>query len=111
MDLLFSPAVVTVFLAVALVLVLGSLTLMAYSKLFIRASADEALVRTGKGGEIAITDNANHILDCKIAPIEHPNDLERSILAIPGVVGTGLFLGMADIVIVRDGDATEVLTR
>ncbi len=71
----------------------------------------EPSLRTGKGGEIAITDNANHILDCKIAPIEHPNDLERSILAIPGVVGTGLFLGMADIVIVRDGDGAEVLTR
>jgi ribose 5-phosphate isomerase A len=57
------------------------------------------------------TDNGNHILDCKIAPIEDPRALEAAILAIPGAVGTGLFLGMADLVIVGDGDDAEVLSR
>ena len=31
-----------------------------------------------------------------------PVDLEARIRAIPGVVGTGLFLGMADVVLVGD---------
>ena len=40
-----------------------------------------------------------------------PAELEQAILQIPGVVGTGLFLGLADVVIVRDGDEAEILSR
>ncbi len=67
--------------------------------------------RTGEDGAAYVTDNGNHILDCKIAAIENPAELERAILEIPGAVGTGLFLGLADVVIVREGDEAEVLTR
>ena len=35
-------------------------------------------------------------------PIADPAALEARIRAIPGVVGTGLFLGMADVVLVGD---------
>jgi ribose 5-phosphate isomerase A len=49
-----------------------------------------------------VTDNGNHILDCRIAPITDATRLEQDIRAIPGVVGTGLFLGMADTVLVGD---------
>jgi ribose 5-phosphate isomerase A len=49
-----------------------------------------------------VTDNGNHILDCAIAPILHPEQFEEHLRAIPGVVGTGLFLGMADTVLVGD---------
>jgi len=55
-----------------------------------------------KGGELFVTDNGNHILDCMIEPIRDPARLEMDIRAIPGVVGTGLFLKMADIVLVGD---------
>jgi ribose 5-phosphate isomerase A len=57
------------------------------------------------------SDNGNYILDCKIASIENGPQLEQALRAIPSVVGTGLFLGMADIVIVGDGDAVEILRR
>jgi ribose 5-phosphate isomerase A len=53
-----------------------------------------------QGAGLFVTDNGNHILDCQIAPIPEPARLESEIRAIPGVVGTGLFLGMADIVLV-----------
>lgn len=49
-----------------------------------------------------VTDNGNYILDCKIAPLAHPEQLEADLRAIPGIVGTGLFLGMADTVLVGD---------
>src|SRR5579884_3205239 len=49
-----------------------------------------------------VTDNGNYILDCMIAPILHPEQFEEHLRAIPGVVGTGLFLGMADTVLVGD---------
>jgi ribose 5-phosphate isomerase A len=48
----------------------------------------------------ALTDNGNHILDCAVDPIPDAARLEADVRAIPGVVGTGLFLGMADTVLV-----------
>ena len=58
-----------------------------------------------------VTDNQNHILDCTIAPLDDPEHLERDLRAIPGVVGTGLFLGMADMVLIQQGDEVEERTR
>ncbi len=55
-----------------------------------------------EGGELYVTDNGNHILDCAIGPLDDPAGLERDIRAIPGVVDTGLFLEMADVVLVGD---------
>jgi ribose 5-phosphate isomerase A len=71
----------------------------------------EPVLRTASDGSAYLTDNGNSILDCKIGAIDAPAELETAILAIPGVLGTGLFIGMADAVIVeRDGSA-EVLRR
>ncbi len=61
--------------------------------------------------EPLITDNGNLILDCKVAPIEAPAELDRAILSIPGVLGTGLFIGMADAVIIGHEDHVEVRER
>ncbi len=58
-----------------------------------------------KNGKLFLTDNGNHILDCEIAPIAAPAQFEQGILAIPGVVDTGLFLGIADVVLV--GSSTD----
>jgi len=55
-----------------------------------------------QGDDLFVTDNGNHILDCQIAPIADALRLELEIRAIPGVVGTGLFLGLADTVLVGD---------
>jgi ribose 5-phosphate isomerase A len=55
-------------------------------------------------GALYVSDNANLILDCKVAPIEDPASLETAIRAIPGVVGTGLFLGMTSAVLVEGED-------
>jgi ribose 5-phosphate isomerase A len=52
------------------------------------------------GDGLFVTDNGNHILDCRIDPIADAARLEMDIRAIPGVVGTGLFLGMADTVLI-----------
>jgi ribose 5-phosphate isomerase A len=52
--------------------------------------------------ELYVTENGNHILDCTIGPISDAMQLELDIRAIPGVVGTGLFLGMAPTVLVGD---------
>jgi ribose 5-phosphate isomerase A len=62
-----------------------------------------------KGDEPFVTDNGNHILDCQIEPIPDARRLELDIRAIPGVVGTGLFLGMANIVLVGEQDSFRLL--
>ncbi|MSR32897.1 MAG: ribose-5-phosphate isomerase RpiA [Gemmataceae bacterium] len=55
-------------------------------------------------GKPGITDNGNWILDCQIKPQEDPSRLEEAILAIPGVVDTGFFLGMAGVVLTGNDD-------
>jgi ribose 5-phosphate isomerase A len=75
------------------------------------ALACEPVLRMTDAGAPYITDNGNRILDCKIESIPKPAALEAEILAIPGVLGTGLFVDMADSVIVQDGDQVEVKHR
>ncbi|HUI27036.1 MAG TPA: ribose-5-phosphate isomerase RpiA [Candidatus Kryptonia bacterium] len=58
-----------------------------------------------------VSDSGNHILDCGIDPLPSPQQLEHDIRAIPGVVGTGLFLGMADLVLVGEHDGVRELRR
>jgi ribose 5-phosphate isomerase A len=53
-------------------------------------------------GRLFVSDNGNHIIDCGIQPLPDPRATEVALRAIPGVVGTGLFLGMADTVLVGD---------
>jgi ribose 5-phosphate isomerase A len=64
-----------------------------------------------KDGELFITDNGNNILDCTISPLENPAECDVLIRSVPGVVGTGLFVGMADLVLVQDGDGVDILQK
>jgi ribose 5-phosphate isomerase A len=61
--------------------------------------------RKNPDGAEFVTDNGNRVIDCGVTEIRNPARLERDLLAIPGVVGTGLFLELADLVLVamRDG--------
>lgn len=64
-----------------------------------------------QSGKPFITDNGNQILDCRVQPIERPEELDRAIRDIPGVVGTGLFLGFPVTVLVQKGDEVESMER
>lgn len=64
------------------------------------------VLRLAPGGETYMTDNGNPILDCRVGPIADSAALERAILDIPGVVGTGLFIGMAETVLVQREDGS-----
>jgi ribose 5-phosphate isomerase A len=55
-------------------------------------------------GKLVVTDNGNHIINCGIGPLADPAQLDRAIQDIPGVVDTGLFLGMASRVLVGTPD-------
>jgi ribose 5-phosphate isomerase A len=76
----------------------------------IAALGGTPVLREG-GGAAYHTDNGNVILDARFDPIADPIAVERALLAIPGVVDTGLFLGMAHVVIVGTPDSIERLER
>jgi len=62
-----------------------------------------------KWDEFFITDNGNYIADCRFASIDDPKKLEAEINLVPGVVDNGLFVGLADKVIVASKDGIEIL--
>jgi ribose 5-phosphate isomerase A len=66
-----------------------------------------------RDGALFVTDNGNYTLDldCRDRPIADPGGLERAIRSIPGVVDTGLFLGMAETVLIRDDGGTVRVRR
>lgn len=63
-----------------------------------------------RNGETYITDNHNYILDCAFPEgISDPVTLDAKIQSIVGVVETGLFLNMADKVLIGGPEGVKVL--
>lgn len=68
-------------------------------------------VRRTASGDPVVTDNGNLVLDAKLSPPLDARALEQAICRLPGVLGTGFFLDMADAVIVGSDDAVEIRRR
>jgi ribose 5-phosphate isomerase A len=64
-------------------------------------------LRKDGAGKPFITDEGNHILDCHFGQIPDPPALARTLSQIPGVVEHGLFINLADVVLL--GKGSEVL--
>jgi ribose 5-phosphate isomerase A len=75
----------------------------------VRDAGGEPVLRDAerKDGPV-ITDDGCVVLDCDFGPIADPAALGRHLDAIPGVVGHGLFVDLADRVFVGDGDGVTV---
>lgn len=59
-----------------------------------------------------VTDNGNFIIDLKFPkPIDDPATVATDLKMIPGVVETGLFIGMADEVHVGQEDKAYIITK
>jgi len=70
------------------------------------ATGTRYVLRRTAAGEPVVTDNGNLLVDGDYANIDDPEGLSARLDAIPGVIGHGLFLGMADLVIVGHIDGT-----
>lgn len=77
----------------------------------IRALGAKVELRCDANGNPFLTDEHNHILDCHFGEIRNPEALARSLSDMPGIVEHGLFIGMADIVLLANGSQVIELTR
>ena len=59
-----------------------------------------------KDGAAFITDHKHYILDCWFNKIPEPFELNKNLHLIPGVVETGLFVNMANIIVTGFADGT-----
>ncbi|WP_163652363.1 ribose-5-phosphate isomerase RpiA [Listeria sp. PSOL-1] len=75
--------------------------------------AKEIILRKEQDGKIFMTDNGHYIYDLHIGKIDNPWELQQELERIPGVVTDGLFLDIADIVMIgmQDGTVKEVLRK
>ena len=75
---------------------------LASTRMHVEARAEEAgcvgeiKLRLGADGQPFATDGGNLILDCAFGAIDEPELLDEVLRMIPGVVETGLFIGLAD---------------
>lgn len=69
----------------------------------------EIKLRLGQDRQPFVTDGGNYILDCALKAIEHPELLDECLQLLPGVVETGLFLGLADIAYIAGPDGVTTL--
>jgi ribose 5-phosphate isomerase A len=66
-------------------------------------------IRRDSSGKPWKTDEGHHILDCYFGRISDPTGLARRLEEIPGVVEHGLFLHMADVVLVGGDSGVQEL--
>jgi len=71
------------------------------------------VLRIADKNKTYLTDNGNEILDTRFENgIEDPPALERTLASIPGIVESGIFVGLAHVLVVgNDGGEAEVRER
>lgn len=69
-------------------------------------------LRSRDDGAPFVTDGGHYIVDCRFpSGIQDAPALERALRSLPGVVETGLFLGMVDTVVVADAGGVHMRQR
>ena len=64
----------------------------------------------GKVGPL-VTDNGNFVVDVDFGPVDDVKELDLQLKLISGVIETGLFVGMVDVVYLGKPDDVEKLVR
>ncbi len=78
---------------------------------FVESLAGKPELRVHPDGRPFVTDEGNYILHCRFDGILNPTALEAHLIHRAGIVGTGLFLGLAHAVIIGRASGVEVRTR
>ena len=77
----------------------------------ITALGAQVSVRMNSNGTPYVTDERNHILDCRFGQIADADRLAQQLSEMPGVVEHGLFIGMASVVLFAKGGEIVELRR
>ena len=77
----------------------------------IAALGADVRLRLQADGTPFVTDESNHIFDCRFGEIADADKLARQLSDMPGVVEHGLFIGMASTVLLAKGDEIVELHR
>jgi ribose 5-phosphate isomerase A len=77
----------------------------------ITALGADVQLRKNADGSSYLTDENNHILDCRFGAIQDADRLARELSDMPGVVEHGLFIGMANVVLFARGSEIVELRR
>jgi ribose 5-phosphate isomerase A len=64
-----------------------------------------------RDGQMFLTDERNYIIDADFGLIESPHVISNKLNNIEGVVCNGLFLDLADLVIIADGDEIKTFEK
>lgn len=64
-----------------------------------------------KGDDLYFTDSGNLVFDLHIGEINDPVKLNEELKLINGIVETGLFINIADIVVVGRNNSTEIFNK
>ncbi len=67
---------------------------------------DDVRLRANDAGKIYQTDSQNYIYDCFFGRLRSPQDVAAALDLLPFVASHGLFLGMADMVVIGHDDET-----
>jgi len=77
----------------------------------IRELGAEVRLRILSDGKPFVTDEKNHILDCRFGPIRDVEGLARQLSDMPGLVEHGLFVGMASVALFAKGSEIVELRK
>ena len=75
----------------------------------VHATGESAIELRRKAGTPFVTDGGHNILDCAFGAIEDPEALASALEKIPGVMGHGLFLGLASAAIIAVADDLRII--
>ena len=69
----------------------------------------EIALRKSAAGEVYVTDGGHFIFDCAFKRIDAPDALAAALDAVPGIVGHGLFIGLATTIVVAAASGVRLI--
>jgi ribose 5-phosphate isomerase A len=68
-------------------------------------------LRKGKDGHAFVTDGGHFIVDAALGRIPDPSAIAHALSGVPGVMGHGLFVGMASLAVIGGPDGVRIVER
>ncbi len=84
-------------------------TEMAIARASARLGMEGPLTLRMTNGEAFVTDGGHYIIDASFGRIRDTRALSNALHAVPGIVEHGLFLGLAHLALIADGDGVSAI--